>query len=374
MSIRRTFPLLAVAGVAYFALSIEQAAKRAEAEPSKPVEAGKPAKATKPTLPARPMQELIAEEIAEQIIAASPMVDPADPKARDEASRKLGECERLVEAAGDRILWGGFNPSQGYHPDAYRLVDTTDHTANQLTELNPMVWAKLYLSTFMFKGTYSVKTESPLTIVELDVQFRTGLDAGEYPYPFWHNPNKWTAYVNADKIALVFGSGRLLSALRISPDPVSLKLIKRDWDAQWQWTDAEGNPQPRVALYSYVFSKDNPHVKALDASFRAMESKFREQNCMTCHEPDNRGRINDLLLLNYPNQALVARRSLVAVLERNQMPPGNEIAHEPTGIQDADVLKELVRLARDFEKQADAAFAYEQSHGTSSTAVESVSP
>jgi hypothetical protein len=214
----------------------------------------------------------------------------------------------------------------------------------------------------MFDGTHEVRREGSLTVLELNAQFRAGLDAGEYPYPFWHSPNKWTAYVNAEKVALVFSAGKLVSAMRVSPDPLSLKLIKRDWDAQWHWTDENGDPQPRVTLYSYLFSKDNPHVSALDASYRALEGKFREQNCMSCHEPDNRSRINDLLLLNYPNQALVARRSLVAVLEENQMPPGNELADEPTGLQDEGVRAELIRLAKAFEKQADAAFAYEQLH------------
>ncbi len=325
----------------------------------------------KPLVLVEPIQDMIAKRIASQLVKASPMADPGDPAARDAAAAKLAACADLIDAAGSRILWGGFNPAQGYDPESYRLIDTSDDTAFQLTELNPMVWAKLYLSTFMFKGGYEIRTEGPLTVLELDVQFRASLDAGEYPYPFWHTPNKWTAYVNAEKIALVFSSGRLLSAMRVSPDPLSLKLIKRDWDAQWHWTDQNGEPQPRVTLYSYLFSKDNPHVAALDASYRALEGKFREQNCMTCHEPDNRSRINDLLLLNYPNQALVARRSLVAVLEENKMPPGNEIAHEPTGITDEAVRQELVELAHAFEKQADAAFAYERAHAASATAMPS---
>lgn len=331
----------------------------ASAEPTAPGATPPPAK-PKPMVLKTPIQDVVAERLAKQIIAASPMADPKDAAARDVAAGKLAECSELIEAAGSRILWGGFNPAQGYDPEAYRLIDTSDDTAFQLTELNPAVWAKLYLSTFMFKGTYSVRREGRFTVLELDAQFRAGLDPGEYPYPFWHNPNKWTAYVNAEKVALVFSTGRLVSAMRVAPDPLSLNLIKRDWDARWTWTNEKGEPQPRVALFSYLFSKDNPHVADLDASYRRLETTFREQNCMSCHEPDNRSRINDLLLLNYPNQALIARRSLVAVLEENKMPPGNELAHEPTGIQDDAVRQELIGLAREFEKRADAAFAYER--------------
>jgi hypothetical protein len=123
----------------------------------------------------------------------------------------------------------------------------------------------------------------------------------------------------------------------------------------------------RAALYRYLFSKDNPHVEPLEKSFRALEANFRSQNCMLCHEPDNRSRINDLLLLNYPNQALIMRRALVAILESNQMPPGSDLAHQPQGVQDVKVLREMTRLAKDFEKQADEAFAWEASHKATGT-------
>lgn len=316
--------------------------------------------ATTPTVMARPVEALLAERIAKKVIAASPIADPNDPKSRDLAAQKLGECHELLDAASGRILWGGFNPDQGYDPNSYRLSDISKTDHNQLTEFLPLVWAKLYLSTFMFTGKYDIRQEGRMTVLELDAKFRAGLDPGEYPYPFWHSPNKWTAYVNAEKILLVFEPGRLVAAMRKSPPPLSLNLIKRPWDAKWAWTDGEGQEQPRVTLFSYVFSKGNPHVTPLDASFRKLEEQFRAQNCMLCHQPDNRGRLNDLLLLNYPNQALIMRRSLVTLLEENQMPPGNVQAHEPTGIQDPAALKQMIESAKEFERVADAAFLYEQ--------------
>ena len=57
------------------------------------------------------------------------------------------------------------------------------------------------------------------------------------------------------------------------------------------------------------------------------------------------------------------RRTLVAVLEDNQMPPGSVTAEVPTGIQDRHALDEMIRLAKDFEARADAALAYEQMRG-----------
>ena len=314
----------------------------------------------KPLVLVKSVEEVLAEKIAKQLVAASPVAPASDAKARDMAGKKLASCDDLMSAAGPRILWGGFHPEQGYDPEGYRLNDRAHDDWFQLTELNPMVWAKLYLSTFMFPGPYTIHKEGRFTVLELEAQFRSEMDAGEYPYPFWHSPNKWTAYVKVEKVMFVFEPGRLIAAMRRSPDPLSVKQVRKPWDTKWVWTDEKGEPQPRVALYSYLFSKDNPHVAELEKSFRALETNFRSQNCMLCHEPDNRSRINDLLLLNYPNQALIMRRSLVAILEQNQMPPGNAIAHEPQGVQDVKALKEMTRLAKEFEKIADEAFAFEQ--------------
>lgn len=332
----------------------------AEAQVHKPPAAAGPGEKPKPMVLERPVEAMLAERIARQLVGSSPLAEPSDAKARDAAAEKLGGCTDLIEAANGRILWGGFHPDQGYDPAAYRLTSLSPTDYYQLTELNPVVWAKLYLSTFMFPGPYQVRQEGRFTVLEIDAKFRGGLDPGEYPYPFWHSPVKWTLYMNAEKLLLIFEPGRLLAAMRRSPQPLALNLIKRPWDTKWTWTDKDGEPQPRVALFSYLFSADNPHVAQLDKNYRSLEKEFRDLNCTACHEPDNQSRINDLLLLNYPNQALIMRRSLVTVLEENQMPPGNKIAHEPKGISDQDARQRLLKLAKAFEKQADRAMAFEK--------------
>lgn len=340
-------------------LGVASAHAAAQGDPSPAANAAAPP-ATAPTVLSKSVSEMLAERIARQVIAASPVAAPDDIRARDAAAEKLAECSDLINAAHGEILWGGYNPEQGYSPSAYRLHALSPVTHFQLTEFNAKVWAKLYLSTFMFPGGFEIRKEGSALVLELEAKFRGDLPPGDYPYPFWHSPNKWTAYVNVEKIAMVFEDGRLVSALRVSPNPESLKQIRRKWDAKWNWVDEEGKAQPRVALFDYLFSKENPHVAGLEASFRALEERFRANNCLSCHEPDNRGRINDLLLLNYPNQALVMRRTLVTVLEANEMPPGSLTAGEAKGIKDRGVREELIKLAREFEKQADAAMAYEQ--------------
>jgi hypothetical protein len=313
------------------------------------------------------VEQILAEKIAKELIAASPIADPGDTKARDLAADKLAACDDLLNACGGksgggRILWGGFNPNQGYDPESYRIDALAHDDYFQLSEFTPYVFAKLYLSTFMFPGPYTIHKEGKFTVLELDARFREGMPPGEYPYPFWHSPNKWTAYVKVQKVMFVFDHSGLKAAMRRSPDPYSIEQIRKPWDAKWSWTDEKGNPQPRVSLYSYLFSKDNPHVAPLEKTYRKLEASFRAQNCTLCHEPDNRNRINDLLLLGYPNQALMARASLVTILEGNHMPPGSEVAHEPEGIKDKAALDEMTALARAFEKEADEAFAYEKAH------------
>ena len=316
----------------------------------------------KPLVLLKPVEAILAEKLARQIIAASPLADPSDTAARDAAAEELGRCSDLFKAARGRILWGGFHPEQGYDPANYRLIETSRDDLFQLTQFDPEVWARLYLSTFMFPGEFEVRSEGRFTVLELKTRFRSDLGDGEYPYPFWHSPNKWTAYVNAESVLLVFEPGRLVAAMRKSPDPLSLNLVKKPWDGRWVWRDPHGGEQPRVTLFKYQFSADNPHVEELDRSYRALANQFRAQECMMCHEPDNRGRINDLLLLNYPNQSLIARRTLVAVLEDNQMPPGNSLAGEETGIHDEAARKLLLDLAKAFEATADEAFAFERTH------------
>src|SRR5262245_12068180 len=58
--------------------------------------------------------------IARDLAAASPPADPADPRARDAAAEKLSHLRTLLDSAGERVLWGGFDAAKGYDPAAYR--------------------------------------------------------------------------------------------------------------------------------------------------------------------------------------------------------------------------------------------------------------
>ncbi len=290
----------------------------------------------------------LEERIAGEILRASPPAGPADASARDKAAEQLSHIQELLDAAGERILWGPFSPERGYEPKT-----------NPLTEFIPFVWAKIYLSTFTFSPPYALRREGRFTVVEIPARFRDGLESGDYPYPFWHSAKKWESYAGTRALLFVFEHDTLVAAYRRSALD-SEHVAPRDWDSRWRWTDAEGRERPRVALFTYLLSSNNPWLSRLDGAYRALEVEFRGHTCVSCHSPDNPGKANPLLLLGFPNQALVARHTLVETLRGNKMPPADPKAAHGAGLADEDVRQRLLALAQQFEQDADAALAFER--------------
>jgi hypothetical protein len=93
-------------------------------------------------------------------------------------------------------------------------------------------------------------------------------------------------------------------------------------------------------------------IPELDRTFRALEEKARKQNCTSCHSPDNAAKASQLVLLNYPNQAIYARNLIVSEIESKMMPPG-------IGVADDAERGELLTLARAFQAAAERALQIE---------------
>jgi hypothetical protein len=210
----------------------------------------------------------------------------------------------------------------------------------------------MYLSLFMFPGTYQIKRADPYLLLRLPYAFRNQLDPGAYPYPFWHSKKKWDSYQLATELVLVFQSGKIIAGYRSEQQDPQRPYVPRVWDGQWHWTDVASQQQPYVSLYTYLFSPDNPRVAAVDAAYRALEGEARQYNCVLCHSPDNLTQMNPLRLLNFPNQALTMRHNIVAQLEENRMPLG-------TGIPDEAERQKLIRLAQQFAAAGDQALDHE---------------
>jgi len=296
------------------------------------------------------------DRLAQALARACPPADGADVRARDAAAEQLARCSEILDYTGERILWGGFDAAKGCDPDLYRL-----------TEFSPFVWTKIYLSTFTFTGPHTVRQEGRYTVLEVPARFRAGLDPGDYAYPFWHSARKWQEYAETHAVLFVFDRGRLVAALRKADPAAAAAATAPPWDGHWRWADAAGHEQPRVALFSYLFSRDNPSLRGVDDAYRKLEAAFRSQNCISCHAPDNVAKAHPLTLLNYPNQALAARHTLVEALRRNRMPPADVLTGVEAGIADESARQDLLRLAEEFEREAEAALSYERSHATDAT-------
>jgi hypothetical protein len=283
----------------------------------------------------------LAQKIAEGLIAACPRADPTDEKARDQSAEKLTRFTLLRDSSSDPIYWGGHTAGKSYAPEA-----------SQATLFNPLVWRRIYLSLFMFPGQYRIERADSYLLLRLPYQFRNGLDPGAYPYPFWHSKQKWDSYQLATELILVFQNGKILAGYRSESQDPGRPYLPRVWDGQWHWIDRNGQEQPYVALYTYLFSPANPHEERLDAAYRALEAEARQYNCAFCHSPSNPAQMNPLRLLNFPNQALTVRHQIVTQIEQNLMPLGE-------GIPDSAQRQKLLELARTYAEVGDQALDYE---------------
>ena len=207
----------------------------------------------------------------------------------------------------------------------------------------------------MFNGQYTVETLADGTAaIRLPVAFRGHLDAGDYPYPFWHAAKKWKDYHNCADLVFVFKNQQIVGALRSAEtkaEQVAIREMK--WDKQWTWTDDKTHTeQPHVTLYTNLLSAGNPYTEQLDGAFRTLAKGLQKAECLDCHRPDNHAKMKMLEFFNYPNQALAGRGRLLEVLKQNAMPPGD-------GLKNDDERKNLLAFATEFKRLGDAAFQFE---------------
>ena len=282
------------------------------------------------------------EAYANALISACPVSGLDDEAARDQCATQIGEAKTLRDLSNESILWGGHNP------DKHSSFDPSTH---HLTRFSAFVHRRVYLSTFMFKTDFTIEAEADLEVLRMPATFRNQLSPGSYAYPFWHSQDKWNAYQYATEVIVVFQEGKVTAIYRAGRDEGVQTRDPGTFDGQWRWFDEAGEEQPKVALFSYLLSSDNPHLQDLDSAFRALESEARENACLTCHAPDNISQMDQLVLLNYPNQALGSRHDLLKVFEARSMPPGGGL--------DAEVLQTLSGLAQEFARLGDRALEYE---------------
>ena len=275
-----------------------------------------------------------------QLAAACPLAPLNDVAARERCADALTDVAILRDNAADPLLWGG--------QPAGLPIERVPEQAN-LTNFSSFVWRRIYLSTLIFEGPAVLERAGRYRVLRVPARFRNGLDAGDYPYPFWHAEKKWTSYEQATHVVFLFDGDWLVAAVRSEQTDPARPHTARTWDGVWTW---EQGQEPRATLYRALFSPQNPYVAQLDESYRALSDGLRVHTCTGCHSPDNPSMMRHLDILNYPNQSLSGRHRIVGMIERNQMPPGG-------GIKDDDARAALLARARTFAVLGDQALAYE---------------
>lgn len=308
-----------------------------------------PTPTDQPAPPAAKVEFDFAAEtaLAKALAQCSPIADPADSKARDAAAERLGALSDLLDHAEFHVLWTAFDPAKGIDLDS-----------NKFLQFNPLVWAKTYLSMFMFTGKHEVRKDGDSIVIELEARFRGGLPPGDFAHVLWFTPESWNAYAMTESVLIVISEGKIGSAFYKAGKTPS-KFTAPPWKERWRWSDDKGIAQPRVSSYSYLFSPNNPHTGALDKSYNAMLTGLDAHKCFACHSPDNKANADLLVMLRYPNQALAARHALAAVLREETMPPGDIRRGVQSGIHDEKARKEMIKQADEFDKQAEAALKFE---------------
>src|SRR5438105_3366298 len=134
----------------------------------------------------------VAATLASEMSQFCPAADPGDKVAFDACRKGLFQDSQFKHNLVDFVLWG-------------RQKDPKLALKEQkLTQFGPDVLASMYVALFMFNGKYTVVPveREGLYQIRLQTAFRNRLSPGQFPYPFWHDAEKWTMYEKANEVIL----------------------------------------------------------------------------------------------------------------------------------------------------------------------------
>ena len=136
--------------------------------------------------------ERAASKLADELARLCPVSGPGDQAAFDACRKGLFQISDLKRSMADFVLWG-----RQRDPKA-SLKET------KLTQFAPDVLAGMYVPLFMFNGKHRVEyvEREGLYQIRLEAAFRNRLAPGQFPYPFWHEAEKWAMYQKANEILL----------------------------------------------------------------------------------------------------------------------------------------------------------------------------
>lgn len=266
------------------------------------------ANAQQPTAPLKAQAEAVAKSLA----AACPAAPYDDEAAFEACGQALRKMALPFEPA---IAWGGDQPDKQIKKKG-------------LTHFSSQVFQTMYLPLYTFTGRWSLAEDkrSHAPIIRLEAYFRNILPSGDYPYPFWHSADKWNAYETSNEIRLYLNAKGL--AFVVTRDAAGSEERRGAYthattpafDGDWQWHDASGTLQPHASLFSSRYRQANPHLPALDKSYRSFALRIRDESCMDCHTPANKAEAERLVLLQTPRHAASEIDNVIKAVKAGEMP------------------------------------------------------
>jgi hypothetical protein len=294
-----------------------------------------------------------AAQIADELARLCPVAGAADQAAFDKCRAGLFRDSLFKRSLQSYVLWGR------QRDPAVKLADA------KLTQFGPDVLAGMYVPLFMFNGQFSVNyvEREGLYQIRLETAFRNGLQPGQFPYPFWHEAEKWSMYEKANDVILwwdakvervkvaqftVFGSH--------PPIQANAHVTPPAFDGQWRWTDAQGHSQPTVTVFDGLLRADNPYIGKLDGAYKNLALRLREGQCMDCHVPNNPDGMKRLVLLQTPMHAASEIKRIMKSVRDDRMPRDDLGIEKPL---DEHTKSALLNEGAAFERLIDLAKQWE---------------
>src|SRR5262249_48323408 len=265
--------------------------------------------------------EFIAKTAVAELTASCPLADPSDQAAFERCRDATFHSTFLADNMRDFILWGGRKD------DNQRLEEAN------LTQFNGDIFRGLYLPLFMFTGKWTGRVDDDRYIFRAEARFRNTLQAGQYPYPFWHSDEKWDNYERANEVVFTVDLqttkiiGMQRSLLGQGDPAIDAKLQytiapppRRFTKDEWMWRDEHGAMQPSVTLFKGLYSPDNPHLAGLEHTYVDFALEMRNNTCGVCHVPNNPEKMKQLVLLQTPAHAAGEIDRVIRAVEADAMP------------------------------------------------------
>jgi hypothetical protein len=311
-----------------------------------------------PSAASQARAERAAAALAQELSEQCPVAAPGSQDAFDACRQGLFHGTAVRQNLAPVVLWGR------QRDPALTLKDTG------LTQFAPDVLTGMYLPLFMFNGRHEVRfvEREGLYQIRLQTAFRNRLAPGQFPYPFWHDAEKWSMYQRANEVLLWWDPVKaVVKVAQFTQFGARAPLLPVDvvaapaFDGQWMWTDAQGRTQPKVTVFDGLFRTANPYMASLDAAYKTLALRLREGQCNECHVPNNPDKSKRLVLLQTPAHAGAEIRRLIEAVRADKMPRDEAGIEQPLGqhakaalLRDSEAFAQLYDAAKAWETRAQA--------------------